>query len=51
MAEETNSKVFLVKTTLQIVFVAWLIVVNVLYYAQFRGILFARLGAWFQRWH
>jgi hypothetical protein len=50
MAEETNAKAFAARAILQIAFVVWLIVVNVLYYAQFRGILFARLGTWFQRW-
>jgi hypothetical protein len=51
MREETNATSSAGKSALQILFAAWLIVVNLLYYAQFRGILFARLGAWLERWH
>jgi hypothetical protein len=51
MAERINARVTGARTILQVAFVVWLIVVNVLYYAQFRGILVARLGVWLQRWH
>jgi hypothetical protein len=34
----------------QIVFIAWLLLVNFFYYLQFRGLLLARFGAWIHRW-
>jgi hypothetical protein len=34
----------------QIVFIAWLMLVNFFYYLQFRDLLLARFGAWIHRW-
>lgn len=35
----------------QLAFVAWILLVNFLYYLQFRDLFFARFGAWIRRWH
>jgi hypothetical protein len=34
----------------QMVFIAWLLLVNFFYYLQFHDLLLARFGAWIHRW-
>jgi hypothetical protein len=35
----------------QLAFAAWILLVNFLYYLQFRDLFLARFGAWIRRWH
>jgi hypothetical protein len=35
----------------QILFVLWLVFVNVFYYLQFRDLLLSLFGSWVHRWH
>jgi hypothetical protein len=48
--ESKNASTSLAARAAQIIFLAWLLFVNLFYYFQFRELFLARFGAWIHKW-
>jgi len=39
------------KTIVEVLFAVWILVVNLVYYAQFQSLILSRFGRFLHRWH